>query len=51
MFLLLEDGVEKPGDMDGVVYTNYDEGGAWRLDLVKELKDCGYAVSADSLLG
>ena len=50
VFLLLEKGVEKPGDMDGVVYTNYDEGGAWRLDLVKELKDCGYAVSADSLL-
>lgn len=50
VFLLLENGVEKPGDIDGVVYTIYDNGGAWRLDLVKELKDCGYEVSADSLL-
>ena len=50
VFLLLEEGVEKPGDLDGIVYNSFDKNGAWRFDLVKELKNCGYSVSADSLL-
>lgn len=50
VFLLLEEGVEKPGDLDGIVYNSYDKKGAWRFDLVKEMMNCGYNVSADSLL-
>jgi predicted nucleotide-binding protein len=50
VFLLLEESVEKPGDLDGIVYNTYDKNGAWRFDLVKEMKNCGYNVSADSLL-
>ena len=48
--MLLQNGVEKPGDLDGIVYTAYDEAGAWKFQLVKELKCAGYKVSADSLL-
>ena len=50
VFFLLQEGVSKPGDLDGIVYTAYDSGGAWRFELVKELKAAGYPVSADALL-
>lgn len=50
VFLLLEDGVEKPGDLDGIVYNVIDEKGYWKQhDLVKELRAVGYDVSADKL--
>lgn len=50
MFFLLQEGVSKPGDLDGIVYTVYDVSGAWKFQLVKELKCAGYDVSADMLL-
>jgi predicted nucleotide-binding protein len=49
VFLLLEHNVEKPGDLDGIVYTPIDTHDGWKLKLVKELKAAGYAVSADNL--
>lgn len=43
-------GIEFPSDYDGVLYTPYDnDSGAWRGELVAELKESGYAVSADAL--
>jgi len=50
VFFLLQEGVAKPGDLDGIVYTSYDATQAWRFELVKELKNTGYNVSADNLL-
>lgn len=50
VFLLLQDGVAKPGDLDGIVYTAYDAAHAWRFELVKELKSCGYNVDANNIL-
>lgn len=50
VFLLLAEGVEKPGDLDGIVYTPIDVHDGWKLKLVKELKVCGYNVSADKLM-
>lgn len=50
VFFLLQDGVAKPGDLDGIVYTAYDVARAWRFELVKELKNAGYKVSADQVL-
>lgn len=42
--------IEFPSDYDGVLYTLYDgDSGAWRGELVAELKDSGYDVSADDL--
>lgn len=50
LFYLLQDGVAKPGDLDGLVYTLYDAVGAWKFSLVKELRACGYNVDANNVL-
>ena len=43
-------GIELPSDYDGVLYTTYDgDSGTWRGELVAELRDSGYEVSADDL--
>lgn len=47
---MLQENVEKPGDIDGVVYTQIDKVGVWRYSLVKELKACGYDVDANRVL-
>ena len=49
VFLLLENGVQKPGDLDGIVYVPIDDAEGWKLKLVRELKTAGYSVSADDL--
>lgn len=41
--------LELPSDINGVVYTSYDESD-WRLQLVRELKACGYDVDANALV-
>lgn len=46
---LIEDGVERPSDYDGVVYIPLDGNGAWRLKLVTELQAAGYPVDANRL--
>ncbi|MUP40001.1 TIR domain-containing protein [Labilibaculum euxinus] len=49
VFLLLENGVDKPGDLDGIVYVPIDNADGWKLKLVRELKAAGYSVTADDL--
>jgi len=49
VFLLLENDVEKPGDLDGIVYISIDAKDAWKYKLAKELKVAGYNVTADDL--
>ena len=49
VFLLLENGVDKPGDLDGIVYVPIDNEDGWKLKLVRELKASGYKVTADDL--
>ncbi len=41
---LFESGVEMPSDYSGVLYLPLDSGGAWRLQLVKEIKAAGLPV-------
>jgi predicted nucleotide-binding protein len=41
---------EMPSDYSGVVFTPYDAGGRWQLDLIKELKAAGYEVDANRIL-
>jgi predicted nucleotide-binding protein len=41
---LYVEGVEIPSDYDGVLYTEFDAGGAWRFKLAKELKAAGMSV-------
>jgi len=45
-----EENFEMPSDYSGVLYTPYDKLGQWQIELVKELKACGYDVDANKLL-
>lgn len=49
VFLLKENEVENPSDLSGIIYTSYDDQGAWRYSLVKQLRELGYNVSADNI--
>ena len=50
VFELLEGGVEKPGDLDGIIYTEVDTEGVWKFKLAKRLKAVGYAINMDGIL-
>lgn len=41
---LVEESVERPSDIDGVLYIALDPGRAWRFQLGKELRDAGLPV-------
>lgn len=47
---LLEKDVEKPGDIDGVVYIPFDESGMWKIQIVKEMKAVGLDVDANKII-
>ena len=36
--------VEIPSDFAGVVYTDMDDRGAWRQELLRELQNAGYSI-------
>lgn len=46
---LVKSDIEKPNDISGVVYISYDESGAWRIELAKELKAAGYNIDFNKL--
>ena len=46
---LVKGEVEKPGDIDGVVYIPMDDSGAWKIALVKELRAAGLSADANKL--
>lgn len=50
VFELLEEGVEKPGDLDGILYTSVDGEGMWKFKLAKRLKALGYNIKMDKIL-
>lgn len=50
VFALIKDEVEIPSDYDGVLYVEMDDGGAWKMKLVRELKAAQYAVDANKLV-
>ena len=41
---LLEEGVEQPGDLQGVIYKHLDSSGAWRYQIADEMKAIGLNV-------
>ncbi|MFT6910713.1 MAG: putative nucleotide-binding protein [Oleiphilaceae bacterium] len=43
---LVKGEIETPNDISGVVYVSLDEYGAWKTEVAKELKACGYAISS-----
>jgi hypothetical protein len=46
---LQKSDVETPGDISGVVYITMDDKGAWRYEVIDEMKALGYEVSKDSI--
>ena len=46
---LVKGDVEKPSDIDGIVYIEMDDKNAWELGIVKELKAVGYDADANKL--
>lgn len=47
---LIKDDVEKPGDMDGIVYVTYDTHGAWKKDIAREMDAIGLDINYKALL-
>lgn len=41
---LVKGDIETPNDISGVVYVPLDELGAWKNEVAKELKACGYSI-------
>lgn len=41
---LVKGEIETPNDISGVVYVGLDDPGAWKIEINKELKVCGYSV-------
>lgn len=48
-FILKKENVAEPSDFSGVVYETYDSKGAWKMQMIKELKAAGYQVDANKL--
>jgi hypothetical protein len=42
--------IEIPSDFAGVVYTDMDDRGAWKTELLRELKAAGYSVDWEKAL-
>jgi predicted nucleotide-binding protein len=42
---LVQGDIEVPNDISGVVYVALDPSGAWKFEVLKELKACGYVVA------
>ncbi len=45
---LVKDDIEKPGDISGVVYVDYDDNN-WTIKIAKELRECGYSIDLNLL--
>lgn len=46
---LLKESVEAPSDFTGIVYTDFDSKGAWKMELAKELNAAGFTVNMNNL--
>jgi hypothetical protein len=47
--VLYEAGVERPSDIDGLVYIALDEAGGWKLQLSHEMRACGIDIDLNRL--
>ncbi len=48
---LCEEDIEKPSDIDGLVYISLDKNEAWKTRLAKELKTAGFDIDLNKALG
>ena len=47
----LKDEVEIPSDYMGVMYVKFDDAGAWRQELVREMNAVGYEIDWNTAMG
>ena len=47
---LVKQSVQTPGNIDGVTYKSMDSAGAWKTEILKEMKSVGIEVDASKLL-
>ena len=45
-----EGDIEIPSDYSGVLYTQMDDGGGWKFELIREMKSAGLDVDANKVL-
>ncbi len=50
VMLMVKDDIEIPSDFAGVLYTDVDDAGAWKLKMIKELKTAGFSIDANRVL-
>lgn len=50
VFALVKGNVETPGDISGVVYTPMDDAGAWKMDLVRDMRAVGLSIDMNDLI-
>ena len=48
--ILKKGNTEIPSDLQGVLYEPYDENGAWRINLAKEMQDVGIEIDLEKLM-
>lgn len=46
---LLEEGIEQPGDLQGVIYKQLDSAGAWKYQIADEMKAAGLNVDKNRI--
>lgn len=46
---LLKDPVEFPSDYFGIVYVPWDDAGAWKMELAKEMRAAGYDIDLNKV--
>lgn len=46
---LLENGVEQPGDLEGVIYIKLDDAGLWQVKVAQEMKAAGLTVDLNNI--
>jgi predicted nucleotide-binding protein len=49
--VLMKGDVEVPSDILGLVYTPFDDAGAWGLTFAKELKASGFSIDLNTVAG
>ncbi len=48
--LLIRGEVEIPSDLHGILYEHYDEDGAWRIKLAKDMQAIGLKINMDKII-
>jgi predicted nucleotide-binding protein len=48
--MIIKGNIEIPSDLQGILYERYDDNGAWRIKLLKEIRAVGIYVDLESVL-